>query len=93
MVGAVDSYLWFYFLLNILRRHFAEEIPLKILITAFAALAVMTAANAEPSNSTPHARACMKKYGFTYEQWRAYQVPAEKAEPYRRCRDGRAGSR
>jgi hypothetical protein len=34
----------------------------------------------------------MKKYGFTYEQWRAYQVPAEKAEPYRLCRDsgGRA---
>jgi len=34
----------------------------------------------------------MKKYGFTYEQWRAYQVPAEKAELYRLCRDsaGRA---
>jgi hypothetical protein len=31
----------------------------------------------------------MKKYGFTYEQWRAYAVPAEKAEPYRRCRDGK----
>jgi hypothetical protein len=29
----------------------------------------------------------MKKYGFTYAQWRAYSVPAEKAEPYRLCRD------
>lgn len=44
---------------------------------------------AEPSNSSPHALACMKKYGFTYAEWRAYTVPASKAEPYRRCRDGR----
>ena len=60
---------------------------MKILIAAFATLVLTTTANAEPSNSTPHARACMKKYGFTYEQWRAYAVPAEKAEPYRLCRD------
>ena len=39
-------------------------------------------------NSSPRAQACMKKYGFTYAEWRAYSVPAEKAEPYRRCRDG-----
>lgn len=44
-------------------------------------------AMAEPANNTPHALACMKKYGFTYKQWRAYQVPAEKANPYRACRD------
>jgi hypothetical protein len=31
----------------------------------------------------------MKKYAFTYAQWRAYQVPAEKANPYRACRDGK----
>ena len=51
-----------------------------------------TALHAENRNDTPQALACMKKYGFTYEQWRAYQVPAEKAEPYRLCRDsgGRA---
>lgn len=55
---------------------------------AAAMLIIVPAAQAEPSNSTPHALACMKKYGFTYEQWRAYAVPAEKANPYRACRDG-----
>ncbi|MCK1449609.1 hypothetical protein IVB36_01435 [Bradyrhizobium sp. 35] len=45
-------------------------------------------AGAEPANNTPHALACMKKYGFTYAEWRAYAVPAEKANPYRACRDG-----
>jgi hypothetical protein len=48
-------------------------------------------ASAEPPNNTPHALACMKKYGFTYAEWRAYTVPAAKAEPYRKCRD--AGSK
>lgn len=48
-------------------------------------------AQTEPSNNTPHALACMKRYGFTYAQWRAYAVPPEKAEPYRQCRDGRSG--
>jgi hypothetical protein len=80
-------------LLIIVPPHFQHgRFPLKTLMTAIAVLALTTAAHAEPSNSTPQARACMKKYGFTYEQWRAYQVPAEKAEPYRLCRDsgGRA---
>ena len=65
---------------------------MKLLIAAFATLVLTTTVNAEPRNDTPQARACMKKYGFTYEQWRAYAVPAEKAEPYRLCRDsgGRA---
>jgi hypothetical protein len=51
-----------------------------------------TALHAEASNDSPQARACMKKYGFTIEQWHAYAVPPEKAEPYRLCRDsgGRA---
>lgn len=58
-----------------------------LLATAAAMLAVAPAAKAEPRNDTPHARACMKKFGFTYAQWRAYAVPAEKANPYRACRD------
>jgi len=63
---------------------------MKALILASIAVLVLTgAATAEPSNSTPHARACMAKYGFTYAQWRAYQVPAEKAVPYRQCRDAK----
>ncbi len=53
-------------------------------------LASVSAALAEPSNNTPHALACMKKFGFTYDQWRAYQVPPEKANPYRACRDADA---
>jgi hypothetical protein len=60
-----------------------------LILASIAVLALTGSASAEPSNSTPKARACMKKYGFTYEQWRAYAVPAEKAEPYRRCRDGK----
>jgi hypothetical protein len=47
-------------------------------------------AKAEPPNNTPHALACMKKYGFTYAEWRAYTVPAAKAEPYRKSRDAGA---
>ncbi|MGJ5045723.1 hypothetical protein ACQR09_01575 [Bradyrhizobium oligotrophicum] len=63
-----------------------------VVVAAFAALVNSPALAAEPSNSTPHALACMKKFGFTYAQWRAYAVPAEKAEPYRACRDaGPAG--
>ncbi|WP_076857904.1 hypothetical protein [Bradyrhizobium mercantei] len=58
------------------------------LIAALLALSTGSAF-AEPKNNTPHALACMKKYGFTYAEWRAYTVPAEKAEPYRKCRDGR----
>lgn len=61
---------------------------MKMIGAAVAALAFTCPAHAEPRNSTPHALACMKKYGFTYEQWRAYAVPAEKAVPYRACRDG-----
>lgn len=59
---------------------------LAVLLSASSATAQI-----EPSNSTPHALACMKRYGFTYAEWRAYTVPAEKAVPYRKCRD--AGSR
>ncbi|PDT90238.1 hypothetical protein CO669_12360 [Bradyrhizobium sp. Y36] len=60
----------------------------KTILTALALAALAASpALAEPSNSTPHALACMKKYGFTYAQWRAYAVPAEKANPYRACRD------
>lgn len=55
-------------------------------------LASLNTALAEPSNSSPQARACMKKFGFTYEQWRAYQVPPEKANPYRACRDAATSS-
>ena len=54
---------------------------------AAAVVACAGAAKAEPPNNTPHALACMKKYGFTYAEWRAYTVPAEKAVPYRICRD------
>jgi hypothetical protein len=60
----------------------------KIAIALVKALVSTLPAAAEPPNNTPHALACMKKYGFTYAEWRAYAVPAEKAEPYRRCRDG-----
>ena len=58
----------------------------KILMAGFCAMALTTSANAA-SDGTPQALACMKKYGFTPEQWHAYAVPAEKAEPYRLCRD------
>src|SRR3569623_590440 len=58
---------------------------LPVIITT--ALISSGAALAEQPNNTPHALACMKKYGFTYAQWRAYAVPADKAEPYRACRD------
>ena len=61
-----------------------------LFVALTAALALSSPAIAEPSNSTPHARACMKKYGFTYAEWRAYTVPAAKAEPYRKCRDAAA---
>ena len=54
---------------------------------AVAALFASPAMATEPRNDTTHALACMKKYGFTYAQWRAYAVPAEKANPYRACRD------
>ena len=67
---------------------------ISFLVVAAALLAVsVPTARAEPRNSTPHALACMKKYGFTYEQWRAHAVPAEKANPYRACRDSGKGSR
>jgi hypothetical protein len=61
----------------------------RIAIVMILALSTMTgtALHAEARNDTPQALACMKKYGFTLEQWRAYAVPAEKAEPYRLCRD------
>jgi hypothetical protein len=71
------------------RTRFTKDNILKKLSIIVAALAFTTAAKAEPPNNTPHALACMKKYGFTHAQWRAYTVPAEKAEPYRRCRDGK----
>jgi hypothetical protein len=60
-----------------------KTIPLIVLLSTLTA----TALHAEARNDTPQALACMKKYGFTPEQWRAYAVPAEKAEPYRLCRD------
>lgn len=62
---------------------------MKMMIVSAMVVAVFSAcpAFAEPRNDTPHALACMKKYGFTYAQWRAYAVPAEKANPYRACRD------
>jgi hypothetical protein len=59
----------------------------KLFLAFVAALAFSSPAVAEPPNNTPHALACMKKYGFTYAEWRAYTVPAAKAEPYRKCRD------
>ncbi len=62
-----------------------------LMIVAMSAIAATTA-YAEPRNNTPHALACMKKYGFTYAEWRAYTVPASKAEPYRLCRDRGQGS-
>ncbi|PAY04051.1 hypothetical protein CK489_32715 [Bradyrhizobium sp. UFLA03-84] len=64
-----------------------------VALTIFVASAVLAgSALAEERNDTPQALACMKKYGFTLEQWRGYQVPASKAGPYRLCRDsgGRA---
>jgi len=64
-----------------------------LLVTAATMLALAAPARAEPRNDTPHALACMKKFGFTYAQWRAYAVPAEKANPYRACRDSGKGSR
>ena len=70
---------------------------MKMFANAVATVALMTlsvpAAKAEPRNDTPHALACMKKYGFTYAEWRAYTVPAAKANPYRACRDSGKGSR
>ena len=62
---------------------------MKVAITIAFILAAFVAspASAEPRNDTPHALACMKKYGFTYAEWRAYSVPAYKADPYRACRD------
>ncbi|MGM5031147.1 hypothetical protein [Tardiphaga sp. 803_E3_N1_3] len=66
----------------------------KILLLPFAIVLLAASpafAQSEPSNSTPHALACMKRYGFTYAEWRAYTVPPEKAGPYRQCRD--AGTR
>lgn len=64
-----------------------------VLLAMAAAILAIAPTKAEPSNSTPHALACMKKYGFTYAQWRAYAVPAEKANPYRACRDAGKGPR
>lgn len=70
---------------------------MKKVATAAVAMALIAlsipAAKAEPRNDTPHALACMKKYGFTYAEWRAYTVPANKANPYRACRDSGKGSR
>ena len=63
---------------------------MKIIVATVVALAAFcSVANAEPPNNTPQALACMKKYGFTYAEWRAYTVPASKAVPYRKCRDGK----
>lgn len=55
-----------------------------IACVAFAAL--IGPATAEPRNHTPHALACTKKYGITYEQWRSYKVPRKKADLHRTCR-------
>jgi hypothetical protein len=62
-------------------------------VVAVALIALSVPAKAEPRNDTPHALACMKKYGFTYAEWRAYTVPADKANRYRACRDNGNGSR
>ncbi|MCK1513049.1 hypothetical protein IVB22_10780 [Bradyrhizobium sp. 190] len=64
-----------------------------LFVTAAAMLALTAPAKAEPRNDTPQALACMKKYGFTYAQWRANAVPGEKANPYRACRDSGKGGR
>jgi hypothetical protein len=69
-----------------------KKIAGAVVAVALMALSV-PAAKAEPRNDTPHALACMKKYGFTYAEWRAYAVPADKANPYRACRDSGKGSR
>jgi hypothetical protein len=65
---------------------------MKLIFAAAICVASIGAASAEPSNRSPQALACMKKFGFTYEQWRAYEVPAEKAVPYRACRDAAAST-
>jgi len=66
---------------------------MKMMFVSAVVVAVFSAcpALAEPPNNTPHALACMKKFGFTYAQWRAFAVPAEKANPYRACRDAGEG--
>lgn len=66
----------------------------RIVVVAVAMFAALgSVASAEPRNDTPHALACMKRYGFTYAEWRAYTVPADKANRYRACRDSGKGSR
>lgn len=63
---------------------------MKSLFLIFMITIVSTAASAQNGlNSSAKALACMKKYGFTYEEWRADAVPASKADPYRRCRDAK----
>ena len=61
---------------------------MKLAFLAPVAVLLSTAPALANADTTPHARSCMAKYGFTIEQWRAYAVPASKAEPYRQCRDG-----
>ncbi|CCD88196.1 exported protein of unknown function [Bradyrhizobium sp. ORS 285] len=64
------------------------EQNMKFAAIAFLGLIASSPALAwEGENSTAGARACMAKYKFTYAEWRAYTVPAAKAEPYRACRD------
>jgi len=69
-----------------------KKIFVPVIAAALFAISAPTA-RAEPRNDTPHALACMNKYGFTYADWRAYAVPAEKANRYRACRDGGKRSR
>jgi hypothetical protein len=64
-----------------------------ILTTLAVVTLIAGPASAEPRNDTPTALACMKKYGFTYAQWRAYAVPAYKADPYRECRNAAEAKR
>ena len=57
-----------------------------------AAVLVMMAAapaQAEPSNRSPHARACMAKVGITWEGWVAHHAGTNaQVAQYIACRDG-----
>lgn len=59
----------------------------KLLAASAIAVAVVYSASVANAagNDTPQARACMAQNGFTYAEWRAYKVPADKADAYRRC--------
>ena len=69
------------------RLVWGAKMKIRITVAALAVALFAVPAGAEPRNDTPRAQACMKKYGFTYAEWRAYTVPAAKAVPYRKCRD------